>query len=78
MGRVEDMELYRHGQTVRFVGFGTPSQRQCLWVVDLRGNDRDHGFRHVQVHRQTDPDSIIAMLRKHITAATVLDLLVAD
>jgi len=72
------MELFSHGQTVRCVGWGTPSQRQCLWVVDLRGNDEDWGFSPIHIHRQTDPDCIVAARREMITAATVLDLLVAE
>jgi len=71
------IEIFRHGQTVRFVGFGTPSQRQCLWVIDLRGNDKDWGFDNIQIHRQSDPDCIIVARREMITDGTVLDLLVS-
>jgi len=69
------MEIFKHGQTVRLLGWGTPSQRQCLWVVDLRGNIEDYGFSVIQIYRQSDPDCIIAPKRERITAATVLDLL---
>jgi len=74
------MELFKHGQTVRIVELGTPSQRQCLWVVDLsnHASRTDWGNGMIQIHRQGDPDSIIGAPRKNITAATVLDLLVAD
>jgi len=72
--------MFTHGQTVRFVGFGTPSQRQCLWVVDFSGTTQmgDWGSDPVKVHRQASPDCLIWAPRNRITAATVLDLLVAD
>lgn len=73
------MELFKHDQTVRFVGFGTPSQRRSLWVVRFNPNlgtdQQDWGSDTVRVHRQAEPDSIIWASRKRITAATVLDLL---
>ena len=70
------IELFKHGETVRFVaGLGTPSQKQCLWVVDLRGVKEDWGFNHVHVHRQSDPDCIIVARREMITASNLLDLM---
>lgn len=71
------IEIYKHGQTVRFVGKGwTPSQRRCLWVVAFEnGTLKDWGAANVRVYRQTDPDCIIWAPRYLITAATVLDLL---
>lgn len=74
------MEMFNHGQTVRFIGIGwTRSQRQNLWVVEFENRDRlDWGSPNVRVHRRTDPDCIIYASRKMITVATVLDLLIAD
>ena len=71
------IELYTHGQTVRFIGKGwTPSQRQTLWVVSFENSDKkDWGSSNVRVHRQADPDCIIFAPRYLIAAATVLDLL---
>ena len=73
------LEIFKHGETVMFTGgLGTPSQRNRLWVVDLESYGRvqeDYGSDKVKVHRQADPDSIIWMPRKHLTAATLLDLI---
>ena len=70
------MKLFKHGETVRFVDFGTPSQREALWVVTFENMDKmDWGDQSVRVHRQTDPDNIIWLPRAHVEAATVLDLL---
>jgi len=76
------MELFKHGQTVRLLGDAcwTESQRHSLWVVDLGSytEAKDWGTRNLNVHRQTDPDCSICVPRERITAATVLDLLIAD
>jgi len=70
------MEMFKHGQTVRFVGFGTPSQRQCLWVVSIKAwGGEDVGGSDIEVHRQTDPDCIIWAPRRRITGANLLDLI---
>jgi hypothetical protein len=72
-----ELKMFKHGETVRFIGDGwTPSQRQCLWVVEFENRDRDDwGASNVKVYRQTDPDCIIWAPRRLITTATVLDLL---
>jgi hypothetical protein len=72
------MEIFRHGETVRFIGDGwTTSQRQSLWVVSFENSDRkDWGSSNVRVHRQADPDCIIWAPRRLIASANVLDLLV--
>ena len=73
------IETFTNGQTVRLVGLGTPNQRHCLWVVDFSDamEQKDWGDDYVKVCRQTDPDCIIWAPRKRITAASVLDLLIA-
>ena len=73
----EAIEIFRHGQTVRYFGPGTPSQKSVLWVVDLSGyaGREDHGYNVFKINRQSDEDCIIYINRAWITAATVLDLI---
>lgn len=63
------------GETVRFVNFGTPSQRRTLWVLE------DSVFideERVIVHRQEDPSCWLKVRGKHLEPASLLDLIVAD
>lgn len=70
--------IFKHGDTVRLVGIGTPSQRSCLWVVDAsRWPSGCDTTSSVRIYRQDDPDCWIYVPRGRLVQATVLDLLVA-
>jgi hypothetical protein len=69
------VKLFRHGETVRLIGgFGTPSQRLCLWVILFRLKE-DTADKTVHIRRQADPDYSMWVDRRHVTPATVLDIL---
>ena len=71
-----ELTLFKHRQTVRLVGTGTPSQRRTLWEVRFRSKE-DYGDELVHICRVEDDTCSMWVSRRMIAPASVLDLLVA-
>ena len=65
---------FKHQETVRLVGMGTPSQRRILWEIRFRSK-QDYGDDPVHICRTEDDTCSMWVPRNFVMAATVLDLL---
>ncbi|MGD9725623.1 MAG: hypothetical protein AB7L09_03395 [Nitrospira sp.] len=70
-------KLFKHRETVRLVGMGTPSQRHTLWEIRFRV-EKDYGDDPVHICRVEDDTCSIWVPRRYVVSASLLDLLVAE